>query len=112
MYEFTGSYRWSKGIRLDWVDTLFVIELILILLYLKAGFNTLTGLIPGLTIIYFTVLPYYMTKQLVKLKQDGKKLIFFLWDFMMYVFNIQMRNVHYAYDEEVKYHDKKIIKLK
>ena len=28
---------------------------------------------------------------------------------MMYVFNIQMRNVHYAYDEEVKYHDKKII---
>ncbi|WZW05688.1 TcpE family conjugal transfer membrane protein [Staphylococcus aureus] len=112
MYEFTGSYRWSKGIRLDWVGTLFVIELILILLYLKAGFNTLTGLIPGLTIIYFTVLPYYMTKQLVKLKQDGKKLIFFLWDFMMYVFNIQMRNVHYAYDEEVKYHDKKIIKLK
>ena len=99
MYEFTGSYRWSKGIRLDWVGTLFVIELILILLYLKAGFN-------------FTVLPYYMTKQLVKLKQDGKKLIFFLWDFMMYVFNIQMRNVHYAYDEEVKYHDKKIIKLK
>ncbi|EOB7567113.1 TcpE family conjugal transfer membrane protein [Staphylococcus aureus] len=112
MYEFTGSYRWSKGIRLDWVGTLFVIELILILLYLKAGFNTLTGLIPGLTIIYFTVLPYYMTKQLVKLKQDGKKLIFFLWDFMMYVFNIQMRNVHYAFDEEVKYHDKKIIKLK
>lgn len=112
MYEFTGSYRWSKGIRLDWVGTLFVIELILILLYLKAGFNTLTGLIPGLTIIYFIVLPYYMTKQLVKLKQDGKKLIFFLWDFMMYVFNIQMRNVHYAFDEEVKYHDKKIIKLK
>ncbi|GAB5874729.1 hypothetical protein JMUB7536_27600 [Staphylococcus aureus] len=22
MYEFTGSYRWSKGIRLDWVGTL------------------------------------------------------------------------------------------
>ncbi|MGT3738860.1 TcpE family conjugal transfer membrane protein [Staphylococcus aureus] len=112
MYEFTGDYRWSKGIRLDWVGTFVVLELILVILFVKFGFKTLTGLIPGLQIIYFTVFPYYMTKHLVKLKQDGKKLMFFIWDFIVYVVNIQMRNVHYAYDEEVKYHNKKTIHLK
>ncbi|WPF96936.1 TcpE family conjugal transfer membrane protein [Staphylococcus aureus] len=112
MYEFTQNSSWSKGVRLDWVGTLAVLELILIIAYFKLGMNIITGLIPGLTIIYFTVFPYYLTKQIVKLKQDGKKLLFFLWDFILYVFNIQMRNVNYAYDEEVKYLNKKSIKLK
>ncbi|ALS71484.1 TcpE family conjugal transfer membrane protein [Staphylococcus aureus] len=112
MYEFTNNARFSKGIRIDWVATFVALELILAILYFKLGFHYIVSVISGMKIIYFTALPYYMTKYLVKLKQDGKKLVFFLWDFITYVFNIQMRNVHYAYDEEVKYHNKKLIKLK
>lgn len=52
--------------------------------------------------------PYYITKYIVKLKQDGKKLFFFLWDFVIFVFNVQLRKVKLSYDEEVEYHDKKI----
>ncbi|HDM8933107.1 TPA: conjugal transfer protein, partial [Staphylococcus aureus] len=49
-----------------------------------------------------------ITKYIVKLKQDGKKLFFFLWDFVIFVFNVQLRKVKLSYDEEVEYHDKKI----
>ncbi|HDH6082997.1 MULTISPECIES: TcpE family conjugal transfer membrane protein [Staphylococcus] len=112
MYDFTQNFSWSKGIRLDWVATFAVLEFVLIIAYLKFGLNILTSSIPGLTLIYFTAFPYYLTKNIVKLKQDGKKLIFFIWDFILYVLNIQMRNVRYAYDEEVKYLNKKSINLK
>ena len=64
--------------------------------------------IGGLMFIYFTVVPYYITKYIVKLKQDDKKLFFFLWDFVIFVFNVQLRKVKLSYDEEVEYHDKKI----
>lgn len=35
-------------------------------------------------------------------------LFFFLWDFVIFVFNVQLRKVKLSYDEEVEYHDKKI----
>lgn len=41
-------------------------------------------------------------------KKDGKKLMFFLFDFLVYTFNIQLRNTKYSFDGEVQYHDKEI----
>ena len=29
-----------------------------------------------------------------------------LWDFVIFVFNVQLRKVKLSYDEEVEYHDK------
>ena len=34
--------------------------------------------------------------------------MFFLFDFLVYAFNIQLRNTKYSFDEEVQYHDKEI----
>ncbi|UXV29646.1 conjugal transfer protein [Mammaliicoccus sciuri] len=110
-YEFTDNIRFNKGFRIDWVATFAVIELLLVILYFR-GMNVIVSSIQGMTILYFTVLPYYSTKYLVKLKQDGKKLLFFLWDFIIYVLTIQLRKTHYAYDEEVYYRNKEKIRLK
>lgn len=110
-YEFTDKARWNKGLRMDWALTALCVELVLVILYFN-GLRVVLSTLSGLTIIYFTIFPYYVTKYLVKLKQDGKKLIFFLWDFVVYLLNIQLRKVNYAYDEEIKYKDKKSIKFK
>ncbi|SCT28589.1 TcpE family conjugal transfer membrane protein [Staphylococcus caeli] len=109
-YEITDNMRFNKGFRVDWIATFVVIELLLIFLYVK-GFDVIVSSIQGMTILYFTVVPYFATKYLVKLKQDGKKLLFFLWDFIIYMLTIQMRKTHYAYDEEVYYNKQSKIKL-
>ncbi|SUK57605.1 transposon-related protein [Staphylococcus aureus] len=82
-----------------------VVYIIFVILVFITACNLSIG---GLMFIYFTVAPYYITKYIVKLKQDGKKLFFFLWDFVIFVFNVQLRKVKLSYDEEVEYHDKKI----
>ncbi|HHW7876908.1 TPA: TcpE family conjugal transfer membrane protein [Staphylococcus aureus] len=106
-YEFTDNFRINKGVRIDWVATFAIIELILTLLFVWLLRPIVTA-IPGIVVIYFTAMPYYLTKYIVKLKQDGKKLMFFLFDFLVYAFNIQLRNTKYSFDEEVQYHDKEI----
>ena len=106
-YEFTDNFRINKGVRIDWVATFAIIELILTLLFVWLLRPIVTA-IPGIVVIYFTAIPYYLTKYIVKLKQDGKKLMFFLFDFLVYAFNIQLRNTKYSFDEEVQYHDKEI----
>lgn len=106
-YEFTDNFRINKGVRIDWVATFTIIELILTLLFVWLLRPMITA-IPGIVVIYFTAVPYYLTKYIVKLKQDGKKLMFFLFDFLVYAFNIQLRNTKYSFDEEVQYHDKEI----
>ena len=107
LYEFTDNFRINKGVRIDWVATFTIIELILTLLFVWLLRPIITA-IPGIVVIYFTAVPYYLTKYIVKLKQDGKKLMFFLFDFLVYAFNIQLRNTKYSFDEEVQYHDKEI----
>ncbi|MDI9231257.1 TcpE family conjugal transfer membrane protein [Staphylococcus caprae] len=106
-YEFTDNFRINKGVRIDWVATFAIIELILTLLFVWLLRPIVTA-IPGIVVIYFTAMPYYLTKYIVKLKQDGKKLMFFLFDFLVYAFNIQLRNTKYSFDGEVQYHDKEI----
>ncbi|PTU84490.1 conjugal transfer protein [Staphylococcus pasteuri] len=106
-YEFTDNFRINKGVRIDWVATFAIIEFILTLLFVWLLRPIVTA-IPGIVVIYFTAMPYYLTKYIVKLKQDGKKLMFFLFDFLVYAFNIQLRNTKYSFDEEVQYHDKEI----
>ncbi|MFW3529089.1 TcpE family conjugal transfer membrane protein [Staphylococcus caprae] len=106
-YEFTDNFRINKGVRIDWVATFTIIELILTLLFVWLLRPIITA-IPGIVVIYFTAVPYYLTKYIVKLKQDGKKLMFFLFDFLVYAFNIQLRNTKYSFDEEVQYHEKEI----
>ncbi|WP_239733426.1 TcpE family conjugal transfer membrane protein [Mammaliicoccus sp. J-M41] len=110
-YEFTDNFRWNKGVRADWASTFIILEILLIILYVK-GLSIIIGSIQGLTIIYFTALPYYLTKHLVKLKQDGKKLMFFLWDFILYIFTIQIKKTRFSYDEEVLYQNKSKIRFK
>lgn len=106
-YEFTDNFRINKGVRIDWVATFAIIELVLTLFFVWLLRPIVTA-IPGIVVIYFTAMPYYLTKYIVKLKQDGKKLMFFLFDFLVYAFNIQLRNTKYSFDEEVQYYDKEI----
>ena len=70
-YEFTDNFRINKGVRIDWVATFTIIELILTLLFVWLLRPIITA-IPGIVVIYFTAVPYYLTKYIVKLKQDGK----------------------------------------
>ncbi|KIX91234.1 conjugal transfer protein [Staphylococcus microti] len=107
MYEFTDKIRFNKGIRLDFWGTFFVLILIETLLFF-AFLKPIVMSVKGLPIIYFLILPYYATKYLVKLKQDGKKLYYFLVDFIKYVYNIQFKKVKYCYDDALHYATKKI----
>ncbi|UXU60239.1 conjugal transfer protein [Staphylococcus agnetis] len=107
MYEFTDGLKINKGLRVDFWITFIVIWIVFLLAFLSL-LKPLIMSISGLMFIYFTVAPYYLTKYVVKLKQDGKKLFFFLWDFILYILNVQMKHVKYSFDEEVHYQNKKI----
>lgn len=107
MYEFTDSLRINKGIRLDFWLTFFALWTVLLLLFLWL-LKPLIMSVSGFMFVYFTVVPYYTTKYIVKLKQDGKKLFFFLWDFILYVFTIQSKKARFCYDDQLQNIDTKI----
>ncbi|WP_114621442.1 TcpE family conjugal transfer membrane protein [Staphylococcus aureus] len=110
MYEFTDKFRINKGFRLDFWATFLIVWFILFLLFWYLLQPVIMS-IGGLMFIYFTVAPYYITKYIVKLKQDGKKLFFFLWDFVIFVFNVQLRKVKLSYDEEVEVKSRLLCKM-
>ena len=56
-YEFTDNFRINKGVRIDWVATFTIIELILTLLFVWLLRPIITA-IPGIVVIYFTAVPY------------------------------------------------------
>ncbi|AKS73760.1 conjugal transfer protein [Staphylococcus pseudintermedius] len=107
MYEFTNGFRVNRGLRVDFWITFLVVWLIFLVAFLYL-LKPLVMSISGLMFIYFTIAPYYLAKYINKLKQDGKKLFFFLLDFTVYLFSIQMKRSKYSFDEEVQYHNKKI----
>ncbi|PTJ91008.1 TcpE family conjugal transfer membrane protein [Staphylococcus simulans] len=107
MYEFTDKFRANRGFRLDFWLTFLIIWLLFLLLFLYL-LKPIIMSINGLMFIYFTIAPYYLTKYIVKLKQDGKKLFFFLWDFLVYLVSIQLKNTKLNYDETIHYHTEKV----
>lgn len=71
MYEFTDGLKINKGLRVDFWVTFIIIWIVFLFAFLYL-MKPLIMSISGLMFIYFTVAPYYLTKYVVKLKQDGK----------------------------------------
>ncbi|PEV08567.1 TcpE family conjugal transfer membrane protein [Bacillus cereus] len=100
-----GKYTLPFGITL--VRFVLFILIFLILLVFRDIVLKLGSLIPGLTLILFLGIPYYLSGFLTKQKYNGKKIFNFMYDFFDYFFNIYLPKRMYCNDEEVLYSNEK-----
>ncbi|MCU7557637.1 conjugal transfer protein [Macrococcus capreoli] len=105
IYDWGNGFKTPFGVNLEFGLTLLFVELIFFMMY-KLFLHGIVNNISGLLIVYFTWFPWLVAKKIVKLKQDGKPLWFFIYEYLIYVYNIQIKNIVYSYDEPVRYKDK------
>ncbi|WBF53983.1 TcpE family conjugal transfer membrane protein [Macrococcoides canis] len=105
IYDWGNGFKTPFGVNLEFGLTLLFVEAIFVFMYyfFLHGF---VNSISGLPIVYFTWFPWLLSKKIVKLKQDGKPLWFFIYEYVKYVYNIQLKNMMYSYDEPVQYKNK------
>lgn len=100
-----GKYTLPFGITL--VRFILFILIFLILLAFRSVITKIGSLIPGLTLILFLGIPYFLSGFLTKQKYDGKKVFNFIYDFFDYFLNIYLPKKMYCSDEEVLYSNEK-----
>ncbi|MGG3652588.1 hypothetical protein CON94_09145 [Bacillus pseudomycoides] len=108
LYKF-GKYSLPFGVSL--VRFTVGLVILLIMFIFKKFFMAIGSMIPGLTVLLYGGIPFFLSGYLVKKKYDGKKIIYFLYDFTDYFFSVYVRKTKYCNDEVVQYMDEKKITI-
>ncbi|ARF67296.1 hypothetical protein B7C51_08420 [Paenibacillus larvae subsp. pulvifaciens] len=74
-------------------------------------FFALGKAIPGMIPVLYVGIPYGISTLVMRIKPNGKKLPYFLWDLWMYYTGIFLPKKKYAGDQEVLYLDQKEIRF-
>lgn len=99
IYELSETFRLRKGISVDRVGAFVII--FLICLFLRVVFRNFFDLFPYSTILMVGVIPFFLSKMLVSIKSNGKKLFWFLYDYIIYSWYFKIRRQKISYDEFV-----------
>ncbi|MBA3925535.1 TcpE family conjugal transfer membrane protein [Listeria rustica] len=89
------------GVRLSRFVTM--LSLFALLLLFRNVISALNGIIPGLSLVIYILIPFYFSGLLLQVNPDGKNLFFFLRDYATYFFTIKLRRKKYSNDAEVLY---------
>lgn len=94
-------FKWTSPIAIPvtWLCVFFVT--LGIMAIFNNFFFAIGNLIPGATLLLFFGIPYGISTFLLKIKPDGKKLIFYLYDFAIYFFTIYLTGSKYINDQSV-----------
>lgn len=98
-----GDLRLPFGIPLARVGLMAL--LIAILFLFRDVVHAIGSLIPGMTLLIYTVLPFWLSGYLVKDIFQGKKLHLFIRDFLVFYFSFVWKKKRIANDQEVMYLD-------
>lgn len=99
IYELSETFRLRKGISVERVGAFVII--FLICLFLRVVFRSFFDLFPYSTILMVGVIPFFLSKMLVSIKSNGKKLFWFLYDYIIYSWYFKIRRQKISYDEFV-----------
>lgn len=99
IYELSETFRLRKGISVERVGAFVII--FLICLFLRVVFRSFFDLFPYSTILMVGVIPFFLSKMLVSIKSNGKKLFWFLYDYVIYSWYFKIRRQKISYDEFV-----------
>ncbi|MBF0812029.1 conjugal transfer protein [Staphylococcus xylosus] len=99
IYELSETFRLRKGISVERVGAFVII--FLICLFLRVVFRNFFDLFPYSTILMVGVIPFFLSKMLVSIKSNGKKLFWFLYDYIIYSWYFKIRRQKISYDEFV-----------
>lgn len=107
--QITDKFALPFGVRLS---RIIVFAVVLFLMWVwRDFFNIIASLIPGLGIVLYIGVPYLVSGWLLKINVDGKKLHYFLYDYMIYLFTFKLPKKKFSHDEEVLYLEQKEIRL-
>src|SRR5699024_3885925 len=103
LYRF-GKLTLPFGIGLARI-VLFILILLIMLLFHRY-INALMPISSGYVIVYGGI-PYLLSHILLKFRKDGKKIHYFIFDFLRYFFSIYLRKKRYYNDQDVLYLNEK-----
>lgn len=69
---------------------------------------SLGSLMPGLSLVLFLGIPFLISGWLLKINPDGKKLHYFLWDYLTYQWTVKQGKKRISNDSLIRYMDKKV----
>lgn len=109
IYQITKKMTITWGIPVAKAVIFVIIELLMVAT--RNFWFTIGNFIPGLSILLFVGLPYVISTALLKIKPNGKKIHFFLYDLMVYFFTIKLTKSRFAGDQKVLYLTEKEIRF-
>ncbi|MFE7083398.1 TcpE family conjugal transfer membrane protein [Priestia megaterium] len=78
------------------------------LMFLFRGFFlAIGGIIPGLTLVLYGGIPFVVSHYLLKKDPQGKKLLLYLYDLIVYFFGVYLPKKKYANDTEIAYQNER-----
>lgn len=89
------------GARLSRI-IIFAITLFFMWLF-RSFINSIGALMPGLTLVLYLGVPFFLSGILLKIKANGKQLHYFIWDYLIYLFTIKIGKKHFANDQKTRY---------
>ncbi|HAB0009974.1 TPA_asm: hypothetical protein GIN74_11285 [Listeria monocytogenes] len=108
-------YQITKKMTITWgipvAKAVIFVIVALLMVATRSFWFALGNFIPGLSILLFAGVPYVISTALLKIKPNGKKLHFFLYDLMVYFFTIKLPKSRFSGDQKVLYLTEKEIRF-
>ncbi|EAE8754664.1 TPA: TcpE family conjugal transfer membrane protein [Listeria monocytogenes] len=106
IFQLTDKFVLPFGVRLSRIIAFAVV--LLIMLLFRDFFFAIGSIVPGFSLVIFGGLPFLVSGWLLKINVDGKKLHYFLYDFILYFFSQKIGKKKFCNDMEVHYHNEKV----
>lgn len=110
MYEFGENFKLKKGVSIERIVAFF--SLAIGLLLIRLPLNDFISVIPGSWILFNIALPVFLSGYIVKTRTNGKKLIWFIVDYISYMYQFKIQKNKVSYDEYIFNPEMKKFKLK
>ncbi|MBC2369709.1 conjugal transfer protein [Listeria booriae] len=96
-------YLPNGGARLSRI--IIFVMVLFVLWMLRDVVDAIGELIPGLSLVLYLAIPWFVSDWMLKIQPDGKKLHYYLYDYAVYLVSVKLPKKRYANDQEVKYMD-------
>ncbi len=100
--KFTKNFSLNNPFPLAKI-VIFVVTFFLLLVFFRKPIGAIGSVITGLDKVIYGGVPYLVSKYLMKLQPDGKRLHYYLKDIVLFFFKVKLPKKQYCHDKEVKH---------
>ncbi|MED4128204.1 conjugal transfer protein [Shouchella miscanthi] len=109
IYKFTDYFTLPYGVPL--ARLILAVVILIGMLMFSDFFTAIGSTIPGLTIVLYLGIPFFLSGYLMKQRYNGKRIHYFMYDFLVYFFTFYLPKKKLANDEPVIYLDEEKIEF-